>query len=96
MSFIIRAMQQHEISLAIDWAAAEGWNPGLRDAECFYVADPKGFLLGELDGKPVGCISAIRYEEEFGFLGLYIVQPEYRGKGYGLKLWNAAMEYLAG
>ena len=41
--FIIRRMNRDEVSLAIEWAADEGWNPGLHDAECFYVADPDGF-----------------------------------------------------
>ena len=30
-----------------------------------------------------------------GFLGFYIVKQEYRGKGYGLQIWNAAMQRLA-
>ncbi|MGA7331101.1 MAG: GNAT family N-acetyltransferase, partial [Pseudolabrys sp.] len=28
----IRSMRPDEISIAVDWAAAEGWNPGLADA----------------------------------------------------------------
>ncbi len=94
--FTISVMTPDEVRLAVSWAAAEGWNPGPNDAECFYAADPNGFFIGKLDGEPIGCISAVRYENKFGFLGLYIVRPEYRGKGYGIGLWNKAMEYLAG
>ena len=46
-AFRIRTMRRNEIAIAVDWAAAEGWNPGLHDAECFTVADPQGFLIGE-------------------------------------------------
>jgi GNAT superfamily N-acetyltransferase len=92
----IRLMKQRELPLAIEWAAREGWNPGLNDAACFYTADPGGFLVGELAGEPVGCISAVSYGGEFGFIGLYIVRPEFRGRGFGMQLWRAAMERLAG
>ena len=92
----IRNMSEHELALVLEWAAGEGWNPGLDDAKCFYAADPNGFFLGELAGKPVGCISAVAYDNAYGFLGLYIVKPDYRGKGFGLKLWHAAMAYLNG
>jgi GNAT superfamily N-acetyltransferase len=95
-NFIIRTMEPAEVEFAIKLAAAESWNPGLNDAQCFYQADPGGFLIGILDNRPVGCISAVSYGPEFGFIGLYIVIPEYRGKGYGLRLWQAAMERLAG
>jgi hypothetical protein len=30
--FTIRAMTRAEFDLALDWAAAEGWNPGRFDA----------------------------------------------------------------
>ena len=38
----------------------------------------------------------VRYGSRFGFLGLHIVQPAFRGRGYGLRLWNAGMARLAG
>jgi len=69
----IRAMRPDEISLAVDWAAAEGWNPGLRDASCFSLVDPDGFLIGEIDGAPAATISCVNYSARFAFLGFYIV-----------------------
>ncbi len=69
-------------------------NPGLHDAQCFYAADPQGFFLGELDGAPIGCVSAVRYGSGFGFLGLYIVKAEHRGQGFGLELWRSALDHL--
>ena len=41
---------------------------------------------------PIGCVSAVRYGSGFGFLGLYIVKAEYRGRGLGLELWQAALD----
>ena len=89
-------MTEADLALALEWAAAEGWNPGLHDAPCFYAADPQGFFLGELGGVPIGCVSAVRYGSGFGFLGLYIVKAEYRGHGFGLELWRAALDHLGG
>ena len=89
---VVRRMAESELNLALEWAAAEGWNPGLHDAECFYAADPEGFFLGEFaDGEPIGCVSAVAYDKHYGFLGFYIVKPQYRGRGFGLQLWDAAM-----
>ena len=93
-SFIVRKMTRTEINLAIDWAAKEGWNPGIHDADYFYNTDPNGFYLGELNGEPVGCISAVIYDTSFSFLGFYIVKPEYRGKGFGIRLWDTALSYI--
>lgn len=95
-NFKIKTMTRTEVNIAIAWAATEGWNPGQDDAKCFYSADPNGFLIGLLDAEPIAVISAVKYGKSFGFLGLYIVKPEYRGQGYGLRLWNAALKYLEG
>ncbi len=90
----IRVMTRHDLDRAIDWAAGEGWNPGLKDAGCFRAADPTGFLVGDLRNEPVAAISAIRYGDTFGFLGLYIVRSDLRGRGLGVPLWQAGMAYL--
>ena len=89
----IRVMRPEEIALASNWAAAEGWNPGLADAACFATVDPGGFLIGELDGAPAATISCVNYDERFAFLGFYIVRDDLRGRGYGLRIWNAAIAH---
>jgi GNAT superfamily N-acetyltransferase len=91
---VIRGMTEDEVQIAIDWAAQEGWNPGLNDANCFYHTDPQGFFIGELEGTPIGCISAVSYGDSFGFIGLYIIKKELRGKWYGVELGKTALAYL--
>ena len=94
--YAVRTMSRRELDRAVDWAAAEGWNPGLHDAGAFHVADPEGFLVGVLDDRPVASISVVRYGQGFGFLGFYIVVPEARGHGYGRQIWEAGLARLAG
>ncbi|MBA5690401.1 GNAT family N-acetyltransferase [Rugamonas apoptosis] len=93
---LIRPMHAQELDTVLDWAAEEGWNPGLNDAACFHAADPGGFLLGVVDGEPVASIFAVQYGTTFGFIGGYLVRPAWRGRGHGMALWRAGMARLAG
>jgi hypothetical protein len=94
LNFVIRLMQPGEVDLIRTWATREGWNPGLHDGPCFFATDPEGFFIGEHDGQPVSCISCVAYDDAFGFLGQYIVKPEFRGRGYGIRTWRAGMAHL--
>ncbi|MBF0517796.1 MAG: GNAT family N-acetyltransferase [Nitrospirae bacterium] len=87
-------MTKDDLGMAITWADAEGWNPGDCDTATFFQTDNKGFFLGLVDDEPAACISAVSYGGEFGFIGFYIVRPEFRGNGYGLRMWNHAMSYM--
>src|ERR1700757_2489473 len=89
----IRTLRPDEIALAVEWAAAEGWNPGLNDAACFATVDRDGFLAGELDGAPAATISCVNYDGNFAFLGFYIVRADLRGRGYGLRIWQEAIAH---
>jgi hypothetical protein len=84
-------MRPEEVPLAVEWAAAEGWNPGLADASCFAAAAPEGFLLGELADEPAATFSVVNYDERFSFVGFYIVRPDLRGRGLGLNIWQAGI-----
>jgi GNAT superfamily N-acetyltransferase len=87
-------MSREEAEFAVEMAAAEGWNPGIHDGELFYEADNEGFFIAELGGKPAGCASAVAYDDSFGFLGLYVVKPEFRRKDIGMKLTEKCLEHL--
>ncbi|MFB6725873.1 GNAT family N-acetyltransferase [Kribbella sp. NPDC056345] len=93
--FDIAVASAADLRTVSEWAAAEQWNPGLSDPLAFAAADPHGFFVGRLDGEPIASVSGVRYGPDFGFLGLYIVQPAERGKGYGLRIWQHVMEHLA-
>jgi GNAT superfamily N-acetyltransferase len=86
-------MTPAELALVLDWAAAEGWNPGLEDAAAFRAADPDGFFVTERDGAPVAAISVVNLDPGFAFLGLYICRPEWRGQGIGMALWQHALRH---
>lgn len=82
-----------ELDTILGWAAAEGWNPGLEDAAAFQAADPQGFFVATVAGRPVAAISVVNHTADFAFLGLYLVIPEHRGKGIGYGLWQHAMTH---
>jgi GNAT superfamily N-acetyltransferase len=86
-------MRPDEIPIAVNWAAAERWNPGLADDACFAAVDPEGFLIGEPDGEPAATVSCVNYSASFAFLGFYIVREDLRGRGYGLRIWDAAIAH---
>jgi len=91
MKLDIRPMSRADLEAALIWARDEGWNPGLDDVGPFLAQDPSGFLMGWLGTVRIGCISVVKYGTDFAFLGLYIVHPAHRGKGYGKAIWDAGI-----
>jgi GNAT superfamily N-acetyltransferase len=90
----IRTLDLSGIQTLLDWAAEEGWNPGLADAKAFHAADPEGFIGAFVGDTMVAGISAVAYSDRYGFIGLYICHPAFRGQGHGRAVWQAAMNRL--
>ena len=93
---LVRRLTLGEVEELIDWAAAEGWNPGLNDAAAFYATDADGFMGAFVDGEMVAGIAAVAYGPSYGFVGLYISRQDRRGRGYGKAVWDQGMAYLDG
>lgn len=84
------------VRLAMDWAEAEGWGPGLTDWIAFFEADPEGFF-GSFEGdRTLATLSVVRGSDSIAFVGLYIVDPVLRGMGTGRTLWNEVMGRFEG
>lgn len=94
MGLAIRTARADQMHLFEDWAVREGWGAGRGDVDSFYDADPSGFLLAWEGDRPVGSISAVRYDDDYAFVGYYIVDPGLRGRGIGHALFGAALERI--
>ena len=56
--------------------------------KCFGPPTREGFIAAEIEGELIGGGSIVAYEKKYGFIGLFIVRPEYRGHGFGDHLWH--------
>ena len=86
-SLEFRRLDRSDFDTLMDWTDREGWNPGLHDREAFWAQDPEGYRGLHLDGKLIAGGSIVNYDGAFGFMGFFIVRPEFRGFGIGRHLW---------
>ncbi len=82
------------VKTLVSWAKDEGWNPGPYDADVFFATDPNGFYGYFHEGSLIGGGSIVSYNKEFGFMGFFILKPEYRLHGIGRKLWYERRDTL--
>jgi GNAT superfamily N-acetyltransferase len=82
------------LKILVSWAKEEDWNPGTYDAKIFYETDPDGFVGYYYEGNLIAGGSIVSYNGEFGFMGFFIVKPEYRAYGIGRKLWYQRRDTL--
>lgn len=90
----VQIMTIDKLRIVMHWAAQEGWNPGKYEIEALHQADPTGYRLLCAGDEPIAALAGVKHSANFAFLGLYIVKPEYRGKGYGKLLWDFTLNTL--
>ena len=83
-----------ELSFHVGLCAKEGWYPGVYDANSLYQQDPTGFHIAEIDGVPIGCISAVKYGDGCAAIDMFVMKPSFRGKGYGYRMWSKVTKKL--
>ncbi|HVB80532.1 MAG TPA: GNAT family N-acetyltransferase [Candidatus Binataceae bacterium] len=92
--FVIDAMTEKEARILDEWAAKEGWNPGLNDIAVAWTFDPAAFIALRRGNELIGGGCTISYHGAAGFMGLFIVQTEYRRQGLGTILWHERLKRL--
>jgi len=89
----IRPARQTDIAFSAQLNADEGWSDTPDDIARLIRCEPRGFLIAELQGKPVGQILSISYGK-LGWIGYLIVLQEYRRQGIGSALMRAGIARL--
>ncbi|WP_238858017.1 GNAT family N-acetyltransferase [Poritiphilus flavus] len=92
----LKKLNKSGLSALVGWAKEEGWNPGANDFEVFWKTDPDGYYGFYLENELIAGGAVISYDGQFGFMGLFIVRPDFRGQGIGKKLWYLRRDLLVG
>ena len=90
----IKPLCDDDVDFVTEISRKEGFVPGVGDLGIYKNTDNQGLWVGWLNGQPVGCIAGVRYNENYGFLGLFLVTEKFRGRGFGLQLWKKALNHL--
>ena len=93
-NFLIRQASAKDLDFVTHRAVMEGRPIGPYDNPSAFAFNPQGFLIGEVNGKPVGCINSITYPNHSSFVGRVLVDEQHRHKGYGQKLLTTSFESL--
>ncbi|HEY2820278.1 MAG TPA: GNAT family N-acetyltransferase [Candidatus Acidoferrum sp.] len=90
----LRVMTQQDIPGGVRLNTVVGWNQTDADWERFLTASPNGCFVMDDNGKIVGTAATISYENRFAWIGMVLVDPEYRNRGIGTSLLRRTIEYL--
>ncbi len=94
MNLRIRLLNSADIPMAMRLKDGAGWNQTALDWERFIIASPEGCFAAESDGRLIGTSTAIIYEGKLAWIGMVIVEPEFRGQGIGTTLLKRAIDHL--
>ena len=94
MSAHLRLMTEADIPAGMRLKELAGWNQTASDWERFLCASPAGCFVAESGGRVCGTATTIIYEGRFAWIGMVLVDPEYRGRGIGTRLLGQAIEHL--
>ena len=91
---VVRPFRPADVALAQELRALAGWNQTERDWLGYLRFQPDGCFVAELDGRPVGTATTIRYGDQFGWIGMVLVHPDCRRLGVGRALLQHAIADL--
>jgi len=90
----MRTMTKADIPGGMRLKELAGWNQTNADWMRFLEGDAEGSFVVELDGAIRGTAATIVYGGRFAWVGMVLVDPEYRGRGIGTRLLERCIEHL--
>jgi len=94
-SLNVRKMVASDMESLMRLKNAEGWNQREKDWELLIGYNDSVNLVAELDDKIVASITGINYANTVAWIGMMLVEKEYRGRGISKRLLNQTIELLS-
>jgi GNAT superfamily N-acetyltransferase len=86
----LRRLEERDLGATLRLSQAERWSHRLEDWQ-FHFRLGRGWVACDHDGKVLGTASWWAYGEQFGTVGLVLVDQAHQGQGIGRQLMNVVM-----
>ncbi|HEY0764094.1 MAG TPA: GNAT family N-acetyltransferase [Pyrinomonadaceae bacterium] len=90
----IRLLFESDIPAAMQLKEVAGWNQTEEDWRRLLMLEPNGCFGAIRDGRLVGTTTTTTYGKELAWIGMVLVDPQYRRLGIAAKLMSVALDYL--
>lgn len=90
---IYRQLTEADIPRGLALCRQAGWNQLEKDWKIFLTLSPEGCLAAEAD-KVIGTATTLKYGDCFSWIGMVLVDKEFRGRGIGMELLLKALDLL--
>ncbi len=87
-------MLEADIVAADELRRLANWNQTLVGWKTLLSLEPHGCFAAELNGKIIGTVTTTAYEKTLAWIGMMLVHPDYRGRGFARQLMQTALRYL--
>ncbi len=94
MTELVRIMQEADLAAGVRLTRFAGWNQTEGDWRTWLNLPEARAWVTEIDDRVVGSVTAIPYEERFGWVGMVLVDPGFRRLGVATGLVRRALHYL--
>ncbi len=85
-AFILRPMELSDIGSAMKLLNTEGWNQTEKEWKLLIENPENVCMVAESDNKVIGTTTAINYSNQVAWIGMVLVDKEYRGQGVSTSL----------
>jgi GNAT superfamily N-acetyltransferase len=91
---MIRPMGPPDIPAAMRLKQSAGWNQTAQDWANILALEPEGCWVYEAEGQVAASTTVICYGQDLAWVGMVLVLPEFRGRGFARELMVHAMRFL--
>ena len=94
-NLLIRQMLPEDIPDAMRLKTIAGWNQTENDWKLYLETNPEGCFAAVINGRVVATVTTINHENILSWIGMMLVDPEFRRKGIASRLIKHAIEWLS-
>ena len=90
----IELLSESHLPEALRLTEQSQWNQTEQDWRRLLQSQPRGCFGAFLDGRLIGTVTTVAYGTELAWIGMMLVDPDFRRRGLGTRLMQTAREHL--